>query len=167
MLVYVFCIFFFSSRRRHTRLVRDWSSDVCSSDLTHSEHFWHFWVLAHPCTGPKSHWYLSEFFFKIFRKSKNVKITKNRRKWLKIGLQVSDVSAPYCTPTWPPMVSMVVLGCLHRFWTFLTFLSFVTPVHGTNISLVLERIFLQILSKIEKCPNYQKSSKMTKNLVTS
>src|SRR5829696_6163523 len=25
--------FFFSSRRRHTRLVSDWSSDVCSSDL--------------------------------------------------------------------------------------------------------------------------------------
>src|SRR5699024_12153405 len=27
-------IFFFSSRRRHTRSKRDWSSDVCSSDLT-------------------------------------------------------------------------------------------------------------------------------------
>src|SRR3712207_3809491 len=27
-------IFFFSSRRRHTRYWRDWSSDVCSSDLT-------------------------------------------------------------------------------------------------------------------------------------
>src|SRR5688500_19815430 len=26
--------FFFSSRRRHTRLQGDWSSDVCSSDLT-------------------------------------------------------------------------------------------------------------------------------------
>src|SRR5207253_4507167 len=26
-------IFFFSSRRRHTRWPRDWSSDVCSSDL--------------------------------------------------------------------------------------------------------------------------------------
>src|SRR5207249_8603276 len=26
-------IFFFSSRRRHTRSKRDWSSDVCSSDL--------------------------------------------------------------------------------------------------------------------------------------
>src|SRR5207245_3681893 len=25
--------FFFSSRRRHTRCYRDWSSDVCSSDL--------------------------------------------------------------------------------------------------------------------------------------
>src|SRR3712207_7689168 len=37
----VWCIFvvlcflcFFSSRRRHTRYWRDWSSDVCSSDLT-------------------------------------------------------------------------------------------------------------------------------------
>src|SRR6266550_241543 len=31
---YGFCFFFFfSSRRRHTRCSRDWSSDVCSSDL--------------------------------------------------------------------------------------------------------------------------------------
>src|SRR5579885_3358938 len=30
----IFCFFFFSSRRRHTRSKRDWSSDVCSSDLT-------------------------------------------------------------------------------------------------------------------------------------
>src|SRR3712207_6803376 len=28
-----FCCVFFSSRRRHTRYWRDWSSDVCSSDL--------------------------------------------------------------------------------------------------------------------------------------
>src|SRR5437870_10226944 len=28
--------FFFSSRRRHTRWPRDWSSDVCSSDLRHA-----------------------------------------------------------------------------------------------------------------------------------
>src|SRR5439155_11435333 len=27
-------VFFFSSRRRHTRWPRDWSSDVCSSDLS-------------------------------------------------------------------------------------------------------------------------------------
>src|SRR5690625_6543905 len=32
MFLYLF-IFFFSSRRRHTRWPRDWSSDVCSSDL--------------------------------------------------------------------------------------------------------------------------------------
>src|SRR6266542_6212400 len=29
--------FFFSSRRRHTRCYRDWSSDVCSSDLENRE----------------------------------------------------------------------------------------------------------------------------------
>src|SRR2546429_2593324 len=29
----IFYFFFFSSRRRHTRCSRDWSSDVCSSDL--------------------------------------------------------------------------------------------------------------------------------------
>src|SRR2546426_8165631 len=29
----MFSFFFFSSRRRHTRLQGDWSSDVCSSDL--------------------------------------------------------------------------------------------------------------------------------------
>src|SRR5438876_4262888 len=29
-----FYIFFFSSRRRHTRWTGDWSSDVCSSDLS-------------------------------------------------------------------------------------------------------------------------------------
>src|SRR5438445_13671888 len=31
--------FFFSSRRRHTRYWRDWSSDVCSSDLSPSRAF--------------------------------------------------------------------------------------------------------------------------------
>src|SRR5256884_1917793 len=35
--------FFFSSRRRHTRCSRDWSSDVCSSDLIHRES-------ANPCS---------------------------------------------------------------------------------------------------------------------
>src|SRR5207247_8020301 len=29
----IYLFFFFSSRRRHTRSTRDWSSDVCSSDL--------------------------------------------------------------------------------------------------------------------------------------
>src|SRR5690606_40109668 len=36
--------FFFSSRRRHTRFSRDWSSDVCSSDLP-----------AHPATAASLH----------------------------------------------------------------------------------------------------------------
>src|SRR5690606_39637268 len=36
--------FFFSSRRRHTRFSRDWSSDVCSSDLVEVDNY--FSVLA-------------------------------------------------------------------------------------------------------------------------
>src|SRR5690606_27064864 len=31
---------FFSSRRRHTRFSRDWSSDVCSSDLSAQAAYW-------------------------------------------------------------------------------------------------------------------------------
>src|SRR3712207_5580454 len=33
MIYFDFFAFFFSSRRRHTRYWRDWSSDVCSSDV--------------------------------------------------------------------------------------------------------------------------------------
>src|SRR2546430_11189674 len=33
-MLFSFVFFFFSSRRRHTRFDCDWSSDVCSSDLT-------------------------------------------------------------------------------------------------------------------------------------
>src|SRR5690606_40952567 len=36
---YIDMMFFFSSRRRHTRFSRDWSSDVCSSDLLPAR--WH------------------------------------------------------------------------------------------------------------------------------
>src|SRR5207249_5518977 len=36
--LYIF-YFFFSSRRRHTRSKRDWSSDVCSSDLPKTRAF--------------------------------------------------------------------------------------------------------------------------------
>src|SRR5256885_16019502 len=39
-----FVFFFFSSRRRHTRLQGDWSSDVCSSDLSR----------RHPGRGPRA-----------------------------------------------------------------------------------------------------------------
>src|SRR5690606_1645527 len=38
--VFFFFFFFFSSRRRHTRFSRDWSSDVCSSDLPCSAGVW-------------------------------------------------------------------------------------------------------------------------------
>src|SRR5690554_2229292 len=56
MLLYHYLLFFFfSSRRRHTRCGRDWSSDVCSSDLecfskTHTD------VFTFNCTITKAYW---------------------------------------------------------------------------------------------------------------
>src|SRR2546422_7647721 len=41
-----FFFFFFSSRRRHTRCSRDWSSDVCSSDLTFHAGFFGDWDIG-------------------------------------------------------------------------------------------------------------------------
>src|SRR5437762_13595226 len=37
MYVLLIRFFFFSSRRRHTRYIGDWSSDVCSSDLNEAD----------------------------------------------------------------------------------------------------------------------------------
>src|SRR5574337_1231957 len=45
----IFRFFFFSSRRRHTRLSGDWSSDVCSSDLRRGDPCRPGW---HGCPGP-------------------------------------------------------------------------------------------------------------------
>src|SRR4030095_10356363 len=42
------CCFFLSSRRRHTRSLGDWSSDVCSSDLLTAEEFGNVVVRANP-----------------------------------------------------------------------------------------------------------------------
>src|SRR5437016_9566887 len=47
--LFSFVFFFFSSRRRHTRLVSDWSSDVCSSDLC-----WSQWQPPRPSTRAKA-----------------------------------------------------------------------------------------------------------------
>src|SRR5205814_3730128 len=42
--------FFFSGRRRHTRCLSDWSSDVCSSDLR-TARCWRSPVRGLPCAG--------------------------------------------------------------------------------------------------------------------
>src|SRR5256884_3262006 len=53
VLAYLLCFFFFSSRRRHTRCSRDWSSDVCSSDLKSSAAFSRFLRgVVYPAPGP-------------------------------------------------------------------------------------------------------------------
>src|SRR5205814_2395733 len=62
--VWMSIFFFFSSRRRHTRCLSDWSSDVCSSDLSALGARWHqpgrrrfriqaavAWPVGHPENG--------------------------------------------------------------------------------------------------------------------
>src|SRR6266542_3941891 len=54
IVMYFRCFFFFSSRRRHTRCYRDWSSDVCSSDLAVAwMRRWHR-LLDHRVPGKRS-----------------------------------------------------------------------------------------------------------------
>src|SRR5207247_3230111 len=55
--------FFFSSRRRHTRSTRDWSSDVCSSDLV---------VQAQPGPGGHGPWRGHAFGFQQITEKLNL-----------------------------------------------------------------------------------------------
>src|SRR5256884_3935282 len=78
--------FFFSSRRRHTRCSRDWSSDVCSSDLQRLE------ISSAPSGAESFHDFANEspieshfevgisnaFFFKSQRKRSDLAMTRGR-----------------------------------------------------------------------------------------
>src|SRR5699024_11451807 len=55
------CCFFFSSRRRHTRSKRDWSSDVCSSDLRFSISL--FCQVHHVCSPRRAEYIESNGLF--------------------------------------------------------------------------------------------------------
>src|SRR2546430_5964101 len=61
---YVYCIFFFSSRRRHTRFDCDWSSDVCSSDLSWQTLFFLFCLAAGDLKRSVCHEYLFVLAFR-------------------------------------------------------------------------------------------------------
>src|SRR5438874_790769 len=63
MVLLFYFVFFFSSRRRHTRSLRDWSSDVCSSDLAGaSEPF----VVEYYY---KTRWGFADEFIRLFKKN--------------------------------------------------------------------------------------------------
>src|SRR5207249_7449393 len=78
----VFCLFFFfSSRRRHTRSKRDWSSDVCSSDLAglHIALLSGWPLQAVAMLHLKSLWALAKGLLKATRKCRREAVAKNSR----------------------------------------------------------------------------------------
>src|SRR5436305_15274433 len=80
----LFAVFFFlfSSRRRHTRCGRDWSSDVCSSDLHSLLRCRQYngaqaWYRSSEC---RPFWsYLSQIFFANFARSEERRVRKECR----------------------------------------------------------------------------------------
>src|SRR5256885_10415023 len=84
------CIFFFfSSRRRHTRLQGDWSSDVCSSDLSFVERIDPGSAAAPICSAgfTDSHWLRAAFgtvaygFFPARRSEERRVGKEGRSRW--------------------------------------------------------------------------------------
>src|SRR5690606_39716555 len=64
VLSFSICFFFFSSRRRHTRFSRDWSSDVCSSDLQigTATALFGLGAVVGPTVGPTIGGYITDHF---------------------------------------------------------------------------------------------------------
>src|SRR5699024_1877290 len=102
-----FLFFFFSSRRRHTRSKRDWSSDVCSSDLiaTRLDEYSHIAVFS--ATIPKSlHPFLNKYLENpeyveienVQKNKKNIEFylipTKGEAK-IEKTIKLIDILSPY------------------------------------------------------------------------
>src|SRR6266852_3369976 len=85
----LFCraLFFFSSRRRHTRCYRDWSSDVCSSDLA-LDAAYGILLSGEEETG------ISDYFIEsAFPSREEVKAVLNAIGQVRAGLSVTELMA--------------------------------------------------------------------------
>src|SRR5256885_4607961 len=96
-------LFFFSSRRRHTRLQGDWSSDVCSSDLIYFELDWRFLLQLIKATNiiKKFHCHfliwvkLEAFSLKIITEAEIDQSRKYRSEERRVGKECRSRWSPY------------------------------------------------------------------------
>src|SRR5699024_11863655 len=85
-------LFFFSSRRRHTRSKRDWSSDVCSSDLAEARQIA---LEVSPCSMfVRSDPQLLEQMIRNLL-SNAIKFTKRRSEERRVGKERTSWWEPY------------------------------------------------------------------------
>src|SRR5207249_7587018 len=88
--------FFFSSRRRHTRSKRDWSSDVCSSDLALSKTRSVKSEALYLTTPASRQWCHIDTFFRRHRRLKwdtiRLATSGNKRKRMDFRVQIGRAS---------------------------------------------------------------------------
>src|SRR3712207_8025439 len=96
-------VFFFSSRRRHTRYWRDWSSDVCSSDLATINYANDFdgWLVGHHgykptgSSGTDGAYRSSRYWGGILLKSKYLNEPIVRSEERRVGKECRSRWSPY------------------------------------------------------------------------
>src|SRR5580704_8175764 len=117
-------MFFFSSRRRHTRWTGDWSSDVCSSDLEGVEHG--IYITDWDANGREAILTASFIGIHLFRLGKD-------GAWRRTELAKGD-PAP-----WPKSGSSdVSVGWLGSKPAKTRFLAAIEPWHGNEVSVYRE-----------------------------
>src|SRR2546422_6164183 len=98
MTISVFIFFFFSSRRRHTRCSRDWSSDVCSSDLSEGINLQeHFNAVIHYdlSWNPTRHEQREGRVDRYGQPSKQVRVVTYRSEERRVGKECRSRWSPY------------------------------------------------------------------------
>src|SRR5690606_8577662 len=117
------CVFF-SSRRRHTRFSRDWSSDVCSSDLQEGET-----VLVHAASGGVG--LLAVQLAKIFGAGKVLATASTQEKLQLAEKMGADKLINYSEATWDQEVQQYT--------------------NGTGVDVALEMVCGSIFHQTRKC----------------
>src|SRR5580704_7036649 len=107
--MFLFCFFFFSSRRRHTRWTGDWSSDVCSSDL-HEYHDTGAFYVSYSCEPEQAQKNLA-IVQGILRQVQEDGITEEELKQAK-----SKVLSRVVRAGERPMGRMQAIGMQHVYW---------------------------------------------------
>src|ERR1039457_7330837 len=124
------CVVFFSSRRRHTRLQGDWSSDVCSSDLLHILEFRSIATIRHYPGNPfRSEEHTSELqspcnlVCRLLLEKKKKQPNTDSKHYIAVTVRTLHTTAPprSCCRRARELVVIVMFLCVCSFVLFFFF----------------------------------------------